>query len=122
MTDTNFLFNQWFSSRFGSLGDETISAAFRKVARAAWEQGVRVGRDNAHSDTNIGHRTPGRTYSSQFEDTDLQDRPGAHRSHPTPRSNSQFDDTSYIGRPDANVSSTPVRTATQFDDNNIVRY
>ncbi|MCV9963621.1 hypothetical protein OIU34_17110 [Pararhizobium sp. BT-229] len=111
MPDTNARFEEWISERFGSLGDVDITSTFRKVAKAAFEEGVKVG-SNPTTRLHGGFPSP----RSQFDDTDASDRPDAPRSAPRPRSTTQFDDAPGYDRPDARAPTPQRRPTSQFDD------
>ena len=97
MPQTDRQFETWFAQKFANLGDRDIEAAFRKVARAAWEEGMRVSRD-----FRSGAPSRGDVANSQFADSDGHDRPDVPRVAQVPRSTSQFDDTDSRDRLDAN--------------------
>lgn len=110
MPDINARFEEWFSNRFGSLGDDDLTSTFRKVARAAFDEGVRAG---SHHVKRLSDISPSR---SQFDDTDGSDRPDAPRYRPPVRSTTQFDDVLGHDRPDLCSPSHHRRTTSQFDD------
>lgn len=111
MPDTNARFEEWFAERFASLGDADITSTFRKVAKAAFEEGFRIG---SNPTTRLHGGFP--SSRSQFDDTDASDRPDAPRSTPRPRSTSQFDDVPGYDRPDARAATPQRRSTSQFDD------
>lgn len=109
MSDADRHFNQWFSSHFGQVNDSTIEEAFKKVARAAWNEGVSFVHSHGFSQATLpgpgqsgsnsfsGYRGSG-VSSSQFDDTNYGDRPDAPRSHDSSRSYSQFSDGAILPR------------------------
>jgi hypothetical protein len=116
MLDNNARFEEWFAERFGSLGDADITSTFRKVAKAAYEEGFRIG---SNPTTRLHGGFP--SSRSQFDDTDASDRPDAPRSTPRPRSTSQFDDVPGYDRPDNAHRQPSSFSSSQFSDTNYRR-
>lgn len=110
MPDINARFEDWFSKKFGSLGDDDLTATFRKVARAAFDEGVRAGSHHVRLLSDIS------AAGSQSADTDGSDRPEAPRYRSPARSTTQFDDVLGHDRPDLGSPSHHRKTTSQFDD------